>query len=280
MRNATIARAILCLVLCLSLTSAKALAGPDTPASVAGHTVELSPPAPRLVAAAPIRLSTAPSNPNELKITGLGGGSTQWTILVLMTFLTIIPSMLICMTPFARMLIVFHFLRQALGLQTTPSNQTLIGLSVIMTFFLMQPVGEVIYRDSIVPLQQGQITAMDAFARAAAPMRQFMSHFVRERDVALFLEMAKESRPENIGDVSFRVLLPAYILSELKAGFQIGAVLFLPFLVVDMVVASITTSVGMMQLPPVVISTPLKLLLFLMVDGWHLLIGALMRSFT
>ena len=111
-------------------------------------------------------------------------------------------------------------------------------------------------------------------------MRHFMSHYVREKDVALFLEMAKEPRPATVDDVSFRVLLPAYILSELKAGFQIGAVLFLPFLIVDMVVASITTSVGMMQLPPVVISTPLKLLLFLMVDGWHLLIGALMRSFN
>jgi flagellar biosynthetic protein FliP len=233
-----------------------------------------------VLAAAPIQLSASPSGANELRITGLGGGSSQWTILVLMTLLTIIPSLLICMTPFARLLIVFHFLRQALGLQTTPSNQTLIGLSVIMTFFLMQPIGDVIYRDSIIPLQQGKITAVDAVTRASAPMRRFMSHFVRERDVALFLEMAKEPRPEDVGDVSFRVLLPAYILSELKAGFQIGAVLFLPFLVVDMVVASITTSVGMMQLPPVVISTPLKLLLFLMVDGWHLLIGALMRSFN
>jgi flagellar biosynthetic protein FliP len=184
------------------------------------------------------------------------------------------------MTPFARLLIVFHFLRQALGLQTTPSNQTLIGLSVIMTFFLMQPIGAAIYRDSVVPLQEGKITALDAVASAAIPMCNFMSHYVREKDVAMFLQMAKEPRPANINDVSFRVLLPAYILSELKAGFQIGAVLFLPFLVVDMVVASITTSVGMMQLPPVVISTPLKLLLFLMVDGWHLLIGALMRSFS
>ena len=224
--------------------------------------VVLSPSLPMLLAAGPIQLGAEPSNPNELRITGLGGGSTPWTVVIMMTFLTLIPSMLICMTPFARLLIVFHFLRQALGLQTTPSNQTLIGLSVIMTFFLMQPVGEVIYRDSIIPLQQGKITAIDAVARGAAPMRQFMSHFVRERDVALFLEMAKESRPQNIGDVSFRVLLPAYILSELKAGFQIGAVLFLPFLVVDMVVASITTSVGMMQLPPVVISTPLKLCCF------------------
>jgi len=220
------------------------------------------------------------AEPNQLSITGLGGGSAQWTIFVLLTFLTLIPSILICMTPFARLLIVFHFLRQALGLQTTPSNQTLIGLSIIMTFFIMQPIGVVIYRDSVVPLQAGHITAVDALTRAGTPMRQFMSHYVREKDAALFLEMAKEPRPASIDDLSFRVLLPAYILSELKAGFQIGAVLFLPFLVVDMVVASITTSVGMMQLPPVVISTPLKLLLFLMVDGWHLLIGALMRSFN
>jgi flagellar biosynthetic protein FliP len=219
-------------------------------------------------------------NSNELRITGLGGGSAQWTIVVLLTFLTLIPSILICMTPFARLLIVFHFLRQALGLQTTPSNQTLVGLSVIMTFFLMQPIGAEIYRDSVVPLQESKITAVDAITRAAIPMRHFMSHYIREKDIALFLDIAKEPRPANINDVSFRVLLPAYILSELKAGFQIGAVLFLPFLVVDMVVASITTSVGMMQLPPVVISTPLKLLLFLMVDGWHLLIGALMRSFN
>jgi len=266
-------------MLCLA-TSAIVLAQPLRVGAEQRLGMELSPSLSVVLAAAPIQLSAAPANANELRITGLGGGSTQWTILVLMTLLTIIPSMLICMTPFARLLIVFHFLRQALGLQTTPSNQTLIGLSVIMTFFLMQPLGDTIYRDSIVPLQQGKITALDALARGAVPMRQFMSHFVRERDVALFLDMAKEPRPENVGDLSFRVLLPAYILSELKAGFQIGAVLFLPFLVVDMVVASITTSVGMMQLPPVVISTPLKLLLFLMVDGWHLLIGALMRSFN
>jgi flagellar biosynthesis protein FliP len=272
LNNSPIVRVMLGVALCLLMSSPQASA--NMTINAPQHLV------PTLLAAAPIQLSTGPSNPNELRITGLGGGSSQWTIVVLMTILTILPSMLICMTPFARLLIVFHFLRQALGLQTTPSNQTLIGLSVIMTFFLMQPIGDVIYRDSIIPLQEGKITAIDAVARAATPLRQFMSRFVRERDIALFLEMAKESRPQNIDDVSFRVLLPAYILSELKAGFQIGAVLFLPFLVVDMVVASITTSVGMMQLPPVVISTPLKLLLFLMVDGWHLLIGALMRSFS
>jgi flagellar biosynthetic protein FliP len=271
---------MLCLMISLAATAAKA--SPLQGNAGAGTTpvAELQPSAAAPSAPAPIQLGTTASNPNELRITGLGGGSAQWTIVILLTFLTLIPSILICMTPFARLLIVFHFLRQALGLQTTPSNQTLVGLSAIMTFFLMQPIGLTIYNDSVVPLQEGKITALDAVARSGVPMRQFMSHYVREKDVALFLEMAKEPRPANINDISFRVLLPAYILSELKAGFQIGAVLFLPFLVVDMVVASITTSVGMMQLPPVVISTPLKLLLFLMVDGWHLLIGALMRSFN
>lgn len=216
---------------------------------------------------------------NGFQIKGLGGASAPWSIVVLLTFLSLIPSLLLCVTPFARMLIVFHFLRQALGLQTTPSNQTLIGLSFILTFFLMQPVGAVIYDTALTPLQAGTITPLEALSRAGVPMRHFMAHYVREKDVSLFLELAQEPRPHSVDDLSFRVMLPAYIVSELKAGFQIGTVLFLPFLVVDMVVASITTSVGMMQLPPVVISTPLKLLLFLMVDGWHLLVQSLMRSF-
>ncbi len=227
--------------------------------------------------AAPQLLAVAPGG--DIRISGLGGSSASWTIVVLLTFLTLIPSILLCITPFARLLIVFHFLRQALGLQTTPSNQTLIGLSMILTFFLMQPVGTVIYNDAVVPLEAGRVTALEALSRAGDPMREFMSHYVRDKDVALFLDIAKEPRPHSLKDLSFRVILPAYILSELKSGFQIGTVLFLPFLIVDMVVASITTSVGMMQLPPVVISTPLKLLLFLMVDGWHLLIGSMMRSF-
>ena len=214
-----------------------------------------------------------------LQIAQAPGGSVPWSIVIMLTALTLIPSILLCMTPFARLLIVFHFLRQALGLQTTPSNQTLIGLSMILTFFLMQPVGMKIYSSAIVPLQGGKITPIEALTIAEGPMHQFMIHYVREKDVALFIDLAKEPRPASPDDLSMRVLLPAYILSELKAGFQIGTVLFLPFLVVDMVVASITTSVGMLQLPPVVISTPLKLLLFLMVDGWHLLIGSLMRSF-
>ena len=220
-------------------------------------------------------------DPNEIRITGIGGkGSTQWTIVVLLTFLTLIPSLLLCMTPFARLLVVFHFLRQALGLQTTPSNQTLIGLALVLTFFLMQPVGATIYQTSVMPLQEGHISAMQALERGAVPVRQFMLHYVREKDIALFVELSKEPRPRNPDDLSLRVIAPAYILSELRMGFQIGTVLFLPFLVIDMVVASISTSVGMLQLPPVVISTPLKLLLFVMVDGWNLLVGSLMRSFN
>jgi flagellar biosynthetic protein FliP len=222
--------------------------------------------------------SPVPQNNDGFKLPG-SNGQVPWSIIALLTTLTLIPSILLCMTPFARLLIVFHFLRQALGLQTTPSNQTLIGLSLILTFFLMQPVATNIYQVAIVPMQAGQITAMEAVTQSEGPIRQFMAHYVREKDVALFIELAHEPQPASVNDVSMRVMLPAYILSELKAGFQIGTVLFLPFLIVDMVVASITTSVGMLQLPPVVISTPLKLLLFLMVDGWHLLIGSLMRSF-
>jgi len=252
-----------------SAVSPNAATGPTTqPATPRGASNNIVPTLP------------APNNGGFIQIQGLQGESVPWSIVVLLTVLTLIPSILLCVTPFARLLIVFHFLRQALGLQTTPSNQTLIGLSLILTFFLMQPVGAEIYRSAVVPMQSGQITAMEALSRTEGPMRKFMSHYVREKDVALFVELAKEPRPKSVDDVSLRVLLPAYILSELKAGFQIGTVLFLPFLIVDMVVASITTSVGMLQLPPVVISTPLKLLLFLMVDGWHLLVGSLMRSFS
>ena len=236
---------------------------------------------PRL--AAPVAHKAKPSvqpEPSELRISGVGNGSVPWTVVVLLTFLTLIPSLLLCMTPFARLLVVFHFLRQALGLQTTPTNQTLIGLALVLTFFLMQPVGASIYENSVVPLQGGQITAMEAIEKGAEPVRQFMLHYVREKDVALFVDLAKEPQPNSPADLSMRVLVPAYILSELKAGFQIGSVLFLPFIAIDMIVASITTSVGMMQLPPVVISTPLKLLLFVMVDGWNLLVGSLMKSFS
>jgi flagellar biosynthetic protein FliP len=263
-------------------TAAPAPTAAQVPAAASAPTPVAAPlpVAPTVPVALPTKAVPA-VDPNEIRITGIGGkGSAQWTIVVLLTFLTLIPSLLLCMTPFARLLVVFHFLRQALGLQTTPSNQTLIGLALVLTFFLMQPVGATIYQTSVMPLQQGHITAMQALERGSVPVRQFMLHYVREKDVALFVELSKEPRPRDPNDLSLRVIAPAYILSELRMGFQIGTVLFLPFLVIDMVVASISTSVGMLQLPPVVISTPLKLLLFVMVDGWNLLIGSLMRSFN
>ena len=207
-------------------------------------------------------------------------GSMPWTIVVLLTLLTLLPALLLSMTPFVRLLVVFHFLRQALGTQTTPSNQTLIGLALILTYFLMQPVGAAIEVQAIQPLQQGRINVWQAIELGSAPVRQYMLRYAREKDLALFVELAHEPRPRNPADVPMRVVAPAYLLSELKAGFQIGAVLFLPFLVIDVVVAAITTSIGMVQLPPIVISTPLKILLFVLVDGWNLLIGSVMRSFS
>jgi flagellar biosynthetic protein FliP len=218
---------------------------------------------------------------NGLAIPGLtsGGSSVPWNIVILLTVLTLLPALLLAMTPFVRILVVFHFLRQALGTQGTPTNQTLIGLALFLTYFVMQPVGANVYQTAIVPLESNRITAMEALNQGAVPLRQFMLKFTRQKDLALFVELAKEPRPRRPEDLSMRVVIPAYIISELKAGFQIGAILFFPFLVIDLVVASITTSVGMMQLPPVVISTPLKILLFVMVDGWNLVVGSLMKSF-
>jgi len=207
-------------------------------------------------------------------------GTVPWNIVVLLTLLTLLPALLVALTPFARLLIVFHFLRQALGTQTAPSNQTLIGLSLVLTYFLMQPVGTSIYDAAIVPFERGQIDAWSAVEQGTPPLRHFMLKFAREKDLALFLELAQAPRPARPDDVPMRVVVPAYILSELKTGFQIGAALFLPFLVIDLVVAAVTTSIGMLQLPPVVISTPLKIMLFVMVDGWNLLVGSLLKSFT
>jgi flagellar biosynthesis protein FliP len=237
-----------------------------------------------LVAAAPLwaRSQAAPgfSLPGLLPGASAPGSSASWNIVLLLTLLTMIPAIVLSMTPFVRLLIVFHFLRQALGTQTAPSNQTLIGLSLILTFFLMQPVGAAIYSDAIVPLDEGHITMMAALDRSIIPMRHFMLKYAREKDLALFVELAHEPRPARPEDLALRVVAPAYLLSELQAGFRIGAALFFPFLVIDMVTAAVTTSIGMMQLPPVIISTPLKILLFVVVDGWNLLVGSLMRSFS
>ena len=215
----------------------------------------------------------------KLQIPGSNATGVPWTIVLLLTLLTLLPALLLSMTPLVRLLVIFHFLRQALGTQSAPTNQTLIGLSLVLTYFLMQPVGVAIYQQAMVPLEENRITAWEAIDRGSEPLRHFMLKFVREKDAALFVDVAKLPPPRSPEDLPMRVVAPAYILSELKVGFQIGAVLFLPFLVIDLVVASITTSVGMLQLPPVVISTPIKILLFVMVDGWNLLVGSLMKSF-
>jgi len=205
--------------------------------------------------------------------------SIPWTIVFTLTLLTLLPAIVLSMTPMVRLLVVFHFLRQALGTQTAPSNQVLMGLGLMMTWFLMQPVLLDIEKQAVQPFQQGQITGWEAIERGTDPPRLYMLHYAREKDLALFTSAALVSRPARPQDLPLRVVVPAYMLSELKAGFEIGAVLFLPFLLVDMIVASITTSIGMFQLPPVVISTPLKILLFVMADGWNLLAGSLLKSF-
>lgn len=231
------------------------------------------------VAAAPLP-KPAPQIPS-LPIPGLNtrNDSLPWTVLILFTILTLLPALLLSMTPFVRILIVFHFLRQALGTQTAPTNQTLMGLALFLTYFVMQPVGVSINKVSVEPFAQGSITAWQAVERSTAPLRQFMLKYTREKDLALFVEMSREPRPSRPDDLSMRVVAPAYVISELKTGFQIGAVLYLPFLVIDMVVAAITTSIGMFQLPPVVISTPLKILLFVVADGWNLVVGSTLKSF-
>lgn len=204
----------------------------------------------------------------------------SWTIVVILTLVTLIPAILISMTPFVRLLVVFHFLRQALGTNTAPSNQILIGLSLFLTWFIMQPVGATIYQQAVVPYNRGRISITQALDRSSVPVKDFMLHFTRENDLALFTSAAKLPRPRTAADLPMRVVIPAYIVSELQTGFQIGVVLFLPFMAIDMVVASITTAVGMLQLPPVVISTPLKLLVFVAAGGWHLLVGSLLHSFA
>ena len=207
------------------------------------------------------------------------GGSTPWAIVLGLTVLTLLPALLLSMTPLVRLLVVFHFLRQALGTQTAPSNQVLMGLALMMTWFLMQPVMLEVEQKAVVPYRANAISGEEAINRGVQPVKQYMLRYAREKDLTVFAAAGMAVRPRTREELPIQVVVPAYILSELKAGFQIGAVLFLPFLLVDLVVASITTSIGMMQLPPVVISTPLKILLFVMVDGWNLLADQLIKSF-
>jgi len=200
-------------------------------------------------------------------------------ILLLLTLLTLLPAILMSLTPFLRMIVVLHFLRQALGTQTAPSNQVLVGLALFLTLVVAGPVGEQVYQQSWQPLEAGQISSAEAWDRAVGPVKTFLLRFAREKDIRLFVELSHAEPPTSPADVPLSALAPAYVLSELKAAFQIGAVLFLPFLIIDLVVSSITLSVGMVQLPPVMVSAPFKILLFVLVDGWNLVVGSLVRSF-
>ncbi len=199
-------------------------------------------------------------------------------IVILLTVLTVLPAAIMSITPFLRIAIVLHFLRQALGTQATPSNQVLIGLSMFLTVLIMQPVATEIYQKGWQPVEQGHMNMQQGFDEGSKPLRTFLMKFAREKDVRLFLEISKTPAPRSPADLDLKVLVPAYIISELKAAFQIGAVLFLPFLIIDIVVASVTLSIGMVQLPPVMISAPFKILLFVLVDGWSLVVGSLMKS--
>lgn len=200
-------------------------------------------------------------------------------ILLGMTALTLLPAAVMSLTPFLRIAVVLHFLRQALGTQTTPSNQVLVGLALFLAILIIQPTAGEIYTKSWEPYDRGEITGQQAIDAGSKPLKIFLAKYAREKDVRLFLEVSHSPQPAKPADLTLTVLAPAYVLSELKTGFQIGAVLFLPFLIIDLVVASMTVSAGMMQLPPVMISAPFKILLFVLVDGWNLVVGSLVRSF-
>lgn len=206
--------------------------------------------------------------------------SLPMQIALSLTLMVLLPAVVMSITPFLRITIVLHFLRQALGTQTTPSNQVLVGLALFLSLVIMQPVVTDIYHKAWEPMDDGRLTPGQAFDEAAKPMKAFLSKFTREKDIKLFLDITKAPPPKNASELGLDVLVPAYILSELKTGFQIGAMLFLPFLVIDLVVASVTLSIGMVQLPPVMLSAPFKVLLFVLVDGWNLVIGSLVKSFT
>lgn len=205
--------------------------------------------------------------------------SMPMQIAIGLTLLTLLPAVIMSITPFLRTVIVLHFLRQALGTQTAPSNQILVGLALFLSLLIMKPVTSEMYASAWKPMADGEISLDQAIERGSRPLSNFLLKFVREKDIALFLNITESPEPATPEELSLSVLIPAYILSELQAAFQIGAVLFLPFLVIDLVVASVTLSLGMIQLPPVMLSAPFKILLFVLVDGWTLVVGSLMKSF-
>lgn len=207
------------------------------------------------------------------------GLSTPLEVMVFLTLLSLLPAILVMMTCFTRIVVVLSFVRQALGTPAVPPTQVIIGLALFITFFIMSPVVDAIYANAYSPYTKKEIGAEEALSRAAEPLKEFMLKQTREKDLALFLKMSKMERPAKPMDLPLRVVVPAFSIGELKKAFEIGFLIFLPFLVIDMVVASILLSMGMMMLPPVMVSMPFKLLLFVLVDGWGLLIGSLVGGY-
>jgi flagellar biosynthetic protein FliP len=207
------------------------------------------------------------------------GGTTSVQLLVLLTLLTILPGILLTVTGFARVLIVLGFLRTGLGTPTVPPNQVLVGIAFFLTLFVMGPTVDTVRKDAVQPYMEKKIDAQEAFDRGIEPVRAFMFKQTRDRDLALFVKLSKSERPKTRADVPTTVLIPAFVLSELQTAFQIGFLLFLPFLIIDMVVASTLMSMGMMMLPPVLVSLPFKILLFVLIDGWSLVVEGVVNSF-
>lgn len=211
------------------------------------------------------------------------GGGQSYTLslqtLILLTSLTFLPAALLMMTGFTRIIIVLSLLRQALGTQSAPPNQVMVGLALFLTFFVMSPVIDKIYVDAYQPLSENRISMQDAMDKGAAPLKEFMMKQTREGDLALFVKMAKIEKLETPDQVPLLVLVPAFMTSELKTAFQIGFAIFIPFLIIDMVVASVLMAMGMMMVSPSIVALPFKLMLFVLVDGWQLLLGSLVQSF-
>ncbi len=212
----------------------------------------------------------APESPQEVV--------SSLNVLLMLTVLFLAPSLVLVMTTFTRFVIVFGFLRQALGTQQVPPTQLLVMLALILTVFVMEPVAQKSYNEGIKPYSENKISYDEAFEKTTDPFKNFMVRNTREKDLALFLRIRHMENPQSIKEVPLTIVIPAFVISELKTAFEIGFLLFLPFLVIDMVVASILMSMGMMMLPPVMISMPFKILVFIMVDGWNLLIGNLIAS--
>lgn len=201
-------------------------------------------------------------------------------VIVLLTILTLAPAILIMTTSFTRIVIVLSFLRNALGTQQSPPSQVIIGFSMFLTFFIMAPTWSTINQNSLTPYLDKKISQKVAVERALSPIKTFMAKYVSEKDLSLFVRISKIKRPRNLDDVPIWVIIPAFIISELKTAFQMGFIIYIPFLVIDMVVASVLMSMGMMMLPPIMISLPFKLMLFVLVDGWYLVTASLVKSFT